>query len=246
MEGGADGVAVLEVFGVDLQAPRQRGRSAVELLVEVVPPAPDRLGERDRGSGTRGGDGHRDAATVGDVQTRRACRAAGRRGCRDRPPRSRRPCPSRHGTSRCRWRRDTAGHRSRRRAPPRWRSRWRRPSCRSRALPDRRPNSQTAAMTPRAIANPYRLRLIGPMSIVLNDGLGMLRDQDVDPLHEVGDHVDDVVSVVVLGGHVVAALEPHVLRRSPPRLAARCSLSDGSTTWSWRDVMISAGIVSSP
>ena len=38
----------------------------------------------------------------------------------------------------------------------------------------RLPNNHTAAITPIAIISPYRLRLSGPMSIELNDGLGML------------------------------------------------------------------------
>ena len=52
MERGADGVAGFEVVGVDLEPPRQRRGPAEQLLVEVVAPAPDGLGERDRRGGT--------------------------------------------------------------------------------------------------------------------------------------------------------------------------------------------------
>ncbi len=37
----------------------------------------------------------------------------------------------------------------------------------------RRPNSQTAATTPSAIAKPYRFKLSGPTSSELNEGLGI-------------------------------------------------------------------------
>jgi hypothetical protein len=43
---------VVEVVGVvDLECPRQVGRTAEQLLVEPVAPAADRLGERDRRRG---------------------------------------------------------------------------------------------------------------------------------------------------------------------------------------------------
>jgi hypothetical protein len=46
MEGRVLGIAVGTMSAIDLQAPRQRRRPAEELLVEVVPDPPDRLGDK--------------------------------------------------------------------------------------------------------------------------------------------------------------------------------------------------------
>ena len=51
VEGGGRRELPRSMSGVDLQAPRQGRRPAEQLLVEPVPPPPDRLGESEGGSG---------------------------------------------------------------------------------------------------------------------------------------------------------------------------------------------------
>ena len=55
-------VRLRAVLGIDLEPPRERRRRAEELLVEVVPEAPDPLGEQDPG-----GDAVREEGDVGAV-----------------------------------------------------------------------------------------------------------------------------------------------------------------------------------
>ncbi len=61
----------VEVLFVDLERPRQIGRPAVQLLVEVVAPSSDRLREWDGGRRASGGDREGDPAAVRHVQSDR-------------------------------------------------------------------------------------------------------------------------------------------------------------------------------
>src|SRR5947208_2936609 len=82
----------------------------------------------------------------------------------------------------------------------------------------RRPNSQTAATTPRAIISPYALSDSGPSSRRPDDGLGMLASTPViarswprDAPGEARRLDVEHVAVEVERRHVVAALEPAVV-----------------------------------
>ena len=68
MERRARRIPGRDLVGVDLERPWQIGRPAEQLLVEPVPPSPDRLRQRDRGGRARRDHRRVEAAPVGDVQ----------------------------------------------------------------------------------------------------------------------------------------------------------------------------------
>ena len=143
LEGRVLRVSGRAVLQRDLEAPGQARRPAEELLVEVVPEAPERLRERRARRDAVEQDRQRDAVAARRDRERRGCRRTGRRRCRARPPRPVGCAPSdRRSASTSPSRRGTGARRPARTGRPRAQRR-RRGRDRSRAVASRAGRSST-------------------------------------------------------------------------------------------------------
>ena len=209
------------------QRPRQVGRRAEQLLVEPVAPPPDRLGQR-RAPGRR-----TCAASAAETPRRWATqmptRIAGEQAAGDAEA----ALPDLDDVA------EVAvealpvgddvvqpGADRRRRAPPTRRSGRRRRACRARAPPAGGRTARPRRRRRGRSSGRRRGATSGPMWSALLDGLGIdwpgtspPRGRAQPPQSTAPGELDrrgeDVVAVVVLGRHVVAALEPAVVDGPP-------------------------------